>query len=174
MDYHFPSYDFCSHKRCCTPSHLTTRTDFPSATDPVVALPPRRLFPTPLYLLHPWSRASRQLLLRCSTFPHPCGSHAVVSHWERMARRAGLGRRIFNSLLLPGEGLGMREVLAPDGAPRERCLLASHSLRNFTISLKNSKRCFSNSTKWVASLMSTCFFTGALVRSRSNPSRSSG
>jgi hypothetical protein len=32
----------------------------PSATDPFVALPPRRLFPTPLYLLHPWSRASMQ------------------------------------------------------------------------------------------------------------------
>ena len=31
-----------------------------SANAPGFALPPRRRFPTPLYLLHPWSRASMQ------------------------------------------------------------------------------------------------------------------
>ena len=31
-----------------------------SAIAPGFALPPRRRFPTPLYLLHPWSRASMQ------------------------------------------------------------------------------------------------------------------
>jgi hypothetical protein len=55
----------------------------PRQPAPGAALPPRRRFPTPPYLLHPWSRASMQssptLTLgncsrRCSTSPHPCGS----------------------------------------------------------------------------------------------------
>jgi len=35
----------------------------PSAAFPDAALPPRRLFQTPFYLLHPWSRASMQSYL---------------------------------------------------------------------------------------------------------------
>ncbi len=42
------------------------------------------------------------------------------------------------------------------------------------VASKNGTRFFSNSTKWVASLISTLFFLGALVRSRISTSRSSG
>ena len=52
--------------------------------------------------------------------------------------------------------------------------LGAISFRKVSTASKNSKRFFSNNTKWVASLISTLRLTGALVKSRINPSRSSG
>ncbi len=99
---------------------------------------------------------------------------------DRHFSPAGGGRNCkIRSPEIRGRRLGPDRRGAPRTAP-ERPQDArldgrvGYSFRNASMASKNGTRFFSNSTKWVASLISTLFFFGALVRSRISPSRSSG
>ena len=83
-----------------------------------------------------------------------------------VAARIGKTRLIDNIAATSRKGVRTAAPLA--------CSFRIYSFRNLRISSKNCWRFFSNSTKCVASGISTLRLTGACTRSRIRPSRSSG